>query len=143
MTMLVRGKPLIENAMTPEQMFTERDLELIKAALGRMYVREKHGREAKVEATEVLKVGALLQLARQNGYYPRGVNKHGGIRWVCLSHPKSRKLQTSRVSLMTCNKCGRRYQEAYYPEKEPERHCPACRVKADRDFRRPQLREMP
>lgn len=126
---LIDGKPLIKNATEPEDLFTDHEMELIKGALSRMYVREKYGKNEKAGESEAIKVGRLLEKARFNGYYPRGVAEDGNIRWFCLAQPRSKNIYNSEIEIRACEECGKYFQSRYFLGEGPNKLCRACQLK--------------
>ena len=132
MTWLIQGKPLIINGQPPQELFSEPEIDLIKAALSRRYLREKYGKTTKTDESEKKRAGHLLEKARFHGYYPAGVNQFGDIRWLCLVQPVSHKICNSEAKITICENCGKQFKADYFLEEEPAILCRVCREKTER-----------
>jgi len=124
--MLTKGKPLIENAETPEDMFSDEDLEIIKSAIAKKRSQDKYGKEPKEDAINTKKAGSLLAQARLNGYYPAGISETGDVVWYCVVQPKYEKMRNAGVFLQVCEKCGERFHATYFIEEMPNKLCHNC-----------------
>jgi len=123
---MIKGKPLIENATEPEELFTDDDLEIIKSAISRKLSWDKYGKEPKEDAINTKKAGSLLAQARLNGYYPAGISETGDVVWYCVVQPKYEKMRNASVFLQVCEKCGERFQAPYFIEEMPNKLCHNC-----------------
>ena len=82
---LLDRPPLVPTRLRPENVYSNAELEFLAGFLkATIPCRSKEGFEAaekKFSESERAKISRMLKQLRDVGYYPSGINEHGGIVW--------------------------------------------------------------
>ena len=138
-----KSKPLIRNAIHPNELFTQEELDLIKASVLRRISLERYNRKATVKEEERQQVLELLKLAEFHGYYPNGIKPNGKLRWMvmCESYLPELAKHSVITTIRKCEECGRSFHAHHYQDEQPGDLCRACDRKATIRARKEQEQE--
>lgn len=126
---LFKGKPLIQNATRPNQLFTKGENETLKQCLENQYAKDRGWKEKQPSEQEKANMANLLELARFHGYYPRRIDENGKIKWACMIYQPNRKRSQIIISIIACAECGVNFHSHHYEDERSYTLCEKCRPK--------------
>lgn len=125
------GRPMIENATSPDVLFSAGELESIKQAMGQYRSLSWYGKAVKLSENESAVIAGLLKTARFNGYYTHSIWGDGSIRWEVLAESQSKKLNKDRmrICIEACDVCSTNFHAMFYPGDPKPTMCSKCSIK--------------
>lgn len=140
---LFPGKPLIQNAVHPDDLFTETEIDLIKNSLERK-IAEKQGKKTKaLPSRERATTAYLLDQARFQGYFPDKIDINGSLKWACIIYHPIKGKPCVIISIMPCLKCSVNFHSSHYEDMEPSVICNNCHNLKKNKITPPELKNIP
>lgn len=123
-----KARPLIRNATHPRDLFTDEELDLIKAAVARDFAFQRYGKKATVKEEESKAAGELLALARFHGYYPDHITPDKKLKWMVMCEPSriAAGYPAVVITIRACEDCSEQFHAHHYTDEEPPDLCDRC-----------------
>ena len=123
------AKPLIRNAIHPNKLFTQQEIEMLKKYAERMQKTRVGKKAPTVSEYEKAQVACLLDQAQFQGYYVDHTNEYNQLVWGCIVLNPVRKMPQVVISIIPCAECGANFHACHYDDAEAPMTCYDCAKK--------------